>query len=115
MVTATVYTRVACRLLSQERETDAEYFSLQLKLKKLNVELANVHVISPEKVTGRMEVAHQQYGMQLEENRRLVDQLNHLEGERDKVLELHKELERDLEELSKQLAGMALCLFSCCC
>ena len=89
----------------QERETDAELFKLQLKLKKINFDLSNVHVISPSKVTGRMDVAHQQYGTQLEENRRLVAQINHLEGERQKVLEMHRKLEHSMEELSKQLAG----------
>jgi hypothetical protein len=49
----------------QERETDKEVFKTQLKLKALNFELAKVHVISSEKVTRRVEVAQQSYGLQV--------------------------------------------------
>ncbi|KAK7091011.1 uncharacterized protein [Littorina saxatilis] len=87
------------------RETEVEMIEQRLKLKALTRAMDNVHVIGTDKVQKRVEVVEQKYGMQLAENRQLMDMIEHLESERNKSRKLFEELEAQLEQLSKQLSG----------
>ena len=69
-------------------------------------EADKVHVPDPSRVARRVELAHQQYALQLARNRSLVQQVTHLEGERDKVLKVNQQLRNDLNNLSKELDGI---------
>ena len=58
-----------------------------------------------DQVERRMEIVRQQYGTQLTENKKLRELIEHLKSERDKVRATHHDIEKKVDQLSKELQG----------
>lgn len=85
------------------KETDCQMEAVRKEAAARKLAAKNLSVFSVEKVLKRQDQAVAEFGRQLEENRKLVEQVHHLKLERARVAQIHDELNTELTKINQAL------------